>query len=99
MQYMRAKLYLRQKQRIGGLVVEMVIWELPAPTSDRPHGLKYRLYCGNGGECLVRYDNEAGKGDHVHHGDVEHPYAFVSMEQLINDFEADVMRLLGDRNG
>ncbi|MGH8524670.1 MAG: toxin-antitoxin system TumE family protein, partial [Gammaproteobacteria bacterium] len=30
--------------------------------------LKYRLYCGRGGRCLVRYDNETGKGDHRHYG-------------------------------
>ena len=49
----------------SGLIVEAVIWQLADPTADRPHGLKYRLYCGRGGECIVRYDNETGKGDHV----------------------------------
>jgi len=34
-----------------------------------------RLFCGDaGGCCLVRYDNEQGKGDHVHYGDREQPY-------------------------
>ena len=41
----------------------MVIWELPAATVERPHALKYRLYCGEAGRCIVRYDNEAGKGE------------------------------------
>lgn len=45
--------------------------------------------------ALVRYDNETGKGDHVHDGDDERPYRFVSFEQLISDFEADVLRLIG----
>lgn len=87
--------YLRQKKIIGEFVVEMVIWQLPQPTSDRPHGIKYRLYCGQAGKCLVRYDNETGKGDHVHDGDDERPYLFVSLDQLISDFEADVLRLIG----
>jgi len=41
----------------------------------------------------VRYDNEAGKGDHVHYGNEEHPYAFVSPEQLMADFLGDVTKL------
>ena len=41
----------------------MVLWQLPKPTKDRPHGLKYRLYYGLAdGTCVVRYDNETGKG-------------------------------------
>jgi hypothetical protein len=39
----------------------MVIWALPAASDERHHGLKYRLYCGEPGRCIVRYDNEAGK--------------------------------------
>lgn len=95
---MKAKLYLRQKKTIGGITVEMVIWQLPATTPDRPHGFKYRLYCGHGKECLIRYDNETGKGDHIHYGNVEQTYRFVSADQLISDFETDVMRLLGGKN-
>jgi hypothetical protein len=40
----------------------------PAPTPNRPHGLKYRLWAGRDGKTLVRYDNETGKGDHKHVG-------------------------------
>lgn len=72
----------------------MVVWQLPRPTADRSHGYKYRLYCGRAGRCLVRYDNETGKGDHVHEDDTERPYCFVSLEKLIADFEADVARLI-----
>jgi hypothetical protein len=25
----------------------MVIWKLPKPSHNHPHGLKYRLYCGS----------------------------------------------------
>jgi hypothetical protein len=38
----------------------------------------------------VRYDNERGKGDHRNIGDVEDAYAFVSLEQLLDDFRHDV---------
>jgi len=92
-------LYQRQKQGMGGLVIEMVAWQLPAATTDRPHGFKYRLYCGRGNECLVRHDNESGKGGHVRREGKELSYTFVPLEQLIKDFEADMLRLAGGTNG
>lgn len=43
--------------------------------------------------------NERGKGDHRHFAGVEKPYAFISMAQLVKDFNADVTRYLeGDDN-
>ncbi|MGQ0656726.1 MAG: toxin-antitoxin system TumE family protein [Chromatiales bacterium] len=85
------------KDRQGELTVEMEIWKLQAPTKDRPHGLKYRLYCGRLGRCVVRYDNETGKGDHRHKGNHEEPYRFESVSKLINDFRADCSKLAGWR--
>ncbi len=79
----------------GDVTVEMVIWALPKPTPDRPHALKYRMYCGKNGRCVVRYDNETGKGDHRHYGRREEAYAFESIEKLIADFKADCERLAG----
>ena len=38
----------------------------------------------------MRYDNEAGKGDHKHIGSLEVPYRFASLTQLQADFWADV---------
>jgi len=70
---------------------------LPKRSAERPHGLKYRLYCGRGDSCLVRYDNEAGKGDHRHYGDREESYRFVSLDKLIEDFREDCTRLAGWR--
>jgi len=60
-----------------------------------PTRSEYRLYLGRGGECLVRYDNETGKGDHRHAGGKEMPYRFVSVAQLRRDFEADVRKYGG----
>jgi hypothetical protein len=62
------------------------------PDSERPHGYKYRLYYGKGGKRLISYDNERGKTDHRHYGDREEPYPFVSIDQLMDDFLADVGR-------
>jgi len=72
--------------------LEMVIWKLPAPSAERPHGLKYRLFYGRDGIRLVGYDNERGKGDHKHIGNREIPYRFMTVEQLVADFLADVER-------
>ena len=94
---MNARQLFRYKSHQGDVLIEMVIWQLPDATSDRPHGLKYRLYCGRGGECVVRYDNEMGKGDHRHQGDREESYRFESLEKLVADFQEDCARLAGWR--
>ncbi len=45
---------------------------------------------GYSGQRVVGYDNEAGNGDHRHSGEQESAYDFVSVEELIEDFLADV---------
>jgi len=82
-----------------GAIREMTIWQLPRVDVERPHGLKYRLFYGYPDRCLVRYDNERGKGDHRHYGGREESYSFVSVEQLVADFKSDIERLRGDRHG
>jgi hypothetical protein len=42
--------------------------------------------------CVLRYDNESGKGDHRHVGTHEHAYRFASPSQLVADFERDIAR-------
>jgi hypothetical protein len=96
---MSAQLLFRDKYIYAdGAIREMVIWRLPEADSERAHGLKYSLYYGHSGNCLVRYDNERGKGDHRHAGDQETPYDFTSVEQLIQDFRGDIERLRGDHD-
>ena len=79
-----------------GEIVEMTIWQLPQPSSERPHGLKYSLFYGRDGVRIVGYDNERGKGDHKHLGLIETPYKFINAEQLVADFLADID---GAKNG
>jgi hypothetical protein len=86
-------IYGNKAQLKSGAIVEMVIWKLPHPDSERPHGYKYRLYYGRAGKRLVGYDNERGKGDHRHEGGREWPYVFISVDRLVEDFLADVRRL------
>ena len=91
-----ATLVLHEKiVRDDGAIVEIVIWQLPQATPDRPHALKYRLYFGRSGKCLVRYDNESGKGDHRHVRGRETPYSFVSLAKLRRDFESDMKKYGG----
>lgn len=94
---MGARKVFQYKDRQGDILMEMVIWELPVPTGERPHGLKYRLFCGRARECIVRYDNETGKADHRHYGLREEPYHFESLERLIEDFRSDCVHLAGWR--
>ena len=91
MQYMKAILIAKAKEvRDDGSIVEIVIWELPAPVLPCTHRYKYRLYYGITGICLIRYDNERGKGDHCHRGGQEKFYNFTTVDQLLLDFEKDV---------
>ncbi len=91
---MKAKQIFYDKAMLpDGSIVEMVIWQLPSPTEDRPHGLKYRLFYGRDGKRIVGYDNERGKGDHKHLLDVEKRYKFTSVEKLVADFLADIERI------
>ncbi len=92
---MNARKLFYHKETRGDLIVEMVIWQLPRTSADRPHQLKYRFFCGTAEHCLVRYDNEAGKGDHRHYGHREVPYCFQTIERLVEDFRNDCTRLAG----
>jgi len=75
---------------------EMVVWQLPPSSTDRPHGVKYRFHYGlPDGTCLIRYDNETGKGDHKHIGEQEESYTFTSVDQLFADFFVDIAKLRG----
>lgn len=75
---------------MSGGIIEMVIWQLPEPTAERPHGLKYRLVYVVGDVRVVGYDNETGKGDHRHLREREMPYRFVDVDTLVADFYEDV---------
>lgn len=79
------------------VVVSQRIFRLDPPNAAAPHGYSYRLHCGTReGQTLVRFDNETGKGDHVHWGVREQPYGFTTLEHLLADFEAAIRPYLGD---
>jgi Family of unknown function (DUF6516) len=70
--------------------VEIIIWRLSRPLRGSRHRFKYRLALVRNGVCVLRYDNEAGKGDHRHVQDSERPYTFIDPEALLADFWKDV---------
>ena len=71
---------------------ELVLWRVPKPIEGSLHGFKYRLAYVVRGECVLRYDNEVGKGDHRHFGVAESAYVFTTPDQLIADFQNDIAR-------
>jgi hypothetical protein len=87
---MKAKELLRIKESFGAGFVEIMIWQVPEPVPPSEHPYKYRLVYVVDGKRVVGYDNERGKGDHRHLGDLEETYHFVNPRQLMADFMADV---------
>ena len=84
---MRTALLLDERRHIAeDRFVELVVWQVPQPVRASTHLFKYRLAFVVDGSCVLRYDNEAGKGDHRHVGAVESPYTFSTPEQLYADF-------------
>jgi len=91
---MKAKLLFHERfSYVDGSFVEMRIWRVPTPVPPTTHGLKYSLFYGRDGKRLLGYDNERGKGDHKHIGELEMPYRFRSVERLVADFLADIDRV------
>ena len=58
--------------------------------STSEHGFKYRAAYVSGGERVVGFDNQRGKGCHCHIRGTERRYAYTSVEHLIEDFIAAV---------
>jgi hypothetical protein len=84
---------VRYRKEKNGRIIEFVIWRLSEQIPGSTHMFKYRLFYGMAnGTCLVRYDNERGKGDHRHVGDVEEAYCFTTLRTLLDDFESDIER-------
>lgn len=88
---MRAVLLLRQRFDLSDdSFAEVVIWSLPRQLPGSEHRYKYRLALMSSDICVLRYDNESGKGDHKHIGSREVRYVFEDIETLQVDFWTDV---------
>lgn len=83
----RATLIRKFKQVLdNGDIIELVIWAVPSPVQPAPHSFKYRAVYIVKGERVIGFDNERGKGDHMHIDGREVSYDFTSPEQLAEDF-------------
>ncbi len=88
---MKASLVLRERFDLTDYTfVEIVIWSVPRKLPGSAHPFKYRLALMSGGSCVLRYDNESGKGDHKHVGKRESLYEFSDIDTLQVDFWTDV---------
>jgi hypothetical protein len=88
---MKAVLVIRERISLDDTsFVELVVWKLPERLAGSDHDFKYRLALVSENVCVVRYDNEAGKGDHKHIGERETDYVFSDLDQLQRDFWDDV---------
>jgi hypothetical protein len=89
----KAQLLLKERfQLTEQAFAELVIWRVPEPLRGSAHRFKYRLALIENGACTVRYDNEAGKGDHKHLHERQTAYRFSDIETLQADFWSDVER-------
>jgi len=90
---MRAVPLLRSRIAFSGAeFAELVLWQVPKPVPGSTHQFSYRLAYVVDGVCVVRYDNEAGKGDHRHFGEKESAYPFQTPDKLVADFQRDIAR-------
>ena len=88
---MKAKLLLSERHQLtADSFAELRVWRVPQSVRGSRHDLKYALAYVVAGACVLRYDNEAGKGDHRHIGGVETAYAFTTPAKLMADFWNDV---------
>ena len=90
---MKAAILMRRRVVLAvDAFAEIVIWKVPEPVPPSEHGFKFRLAYIVDGNCVLRYDNERGKGDHRHAAGLESPYEFTNAESLLANFEADIAR-------
>ena len=71
---------------------ELALWRLHQPLAGSRHSFKYRLAYVVNEVCVLRYDNEDGKGDHRHWGEKESAYNFSNPAILLADFQHDIDR-------
>jgi hypothetical protein len=72
---------------------ELVLWQLPAPLAGSVHSYKYRLAYVVDGVCVLRYDDESGKGDHRHFRGKESRHVFDGADKLLAAFQRDIERI------
>ena len=96
---MKARLLFDRRVAVSETAfAELVLWEVPTPVRGSAHNYRYRLAFVVREDCVLRCDNEAGKGDHVHRGERERPYHFTNSDRLVADFFADIRKWLDENS-
>jgi hypothetical protein len=84
---MKAELLFHEREQLAvNAFAELRIWRVPRAVRGSAHEYKYSLAYVVAGECVLRYDNESGKGDHKHIG----AYSFTTPSKLLADFWRDI---------
>ena len=84
---MKAQVLVDERIAQGGnAFAELRVVSVPVAVRGSPHTFKYSLSLVVEGTCVLRFDNEAGKGDHYHRDGVELTYCFTTLPALLDDF-------------
>ena len=87
----KAELLLNERHQLDTeAFVELRVWRVPRSVLGSGHDFKYALAYVVSGQCVLRYDNEAGIGDHRHIGAVETNYNFTNPASMLADFWNEV---------
>ena len=70
--------------------VQIKAWRVPAPVRGSGHRLRYSFAFVVDDECVLRFDNEAGKRDHRHVDGIETTLEFEDLNGLLADFWKEV---------
>jgi hypothetical protein len=79
------------------LLSKWTLWRVSRRVPGSAHAYKYRLAYVVDDVCVLRYDNERGKGDHRHRGGEESAIVFSTVDRMLADFQND-MRRWNDEN-
>lgn len=90
---MTAQRLIHYKKRLAdGLFKEIKVWRLLESMPGCLHPYKYSLALIARDRCVLRYDNERGKGDHKHVDDQELRIEWGGLDALLADFDRDIQR-------
>ncbi len=88
-----ARLLLKDKKEYSKYeYTEMRVYEVPA-SRFFPDKVKYSMSYIRHGKCVLRYDNEASKGHHMHIGEIEEKIKFRGIDELLDEFELRVKKI------
>lgn len=89
---MAGRILIERKQFDEDSFVEFRVYSVPKSTNF-PDGVKYSMSFVHKNECILRYDNERGKGHHKHFKGEESKIEFKSMKELMKKFLNDVGKM------